>query len=189
MGAAQAIRSPTPARSLGDLLGCAWQIGYVTSDLDRARDALSARCGLHDFIELPSRDAQYYADENPIDPWLAHFAVAARGDLIIELIEPVAGDVDFYRRALPADGSFGIALHHVAVAAPEGDAEWERLHTLAGASGLAFDRTVVIADRIRATYVDSTSLLGHMIEICQLAGSTRAFYLELLGADRQDQAG
>lgn len=86
-------------------------------------------------------------------------------------------------RALPADGSFAVRFHHVAVSVPDGDAEWERIRSLLRAAGFTFDHGVAIPDRMRAAYVDTTSHLGHMIEICQMTAATRAHYLELLGPD------
>ena len=50
--------------------------------------------------------------------------MGARGGLIVELIEPVAGEVDFYRRFLPDDGSAGLGFHHLATFVSVGDEVW-----------------------------------------------------------------
>jgi hypothetical protein len=39
---------------------------------------------------------------------------------------------------------------------------------LLAAEGLRVDYTMVIPDRVRAGYVDTTRMLGHWLEICQL---------------------
>ena len=75
--------------------------------------------------------------------------MGSRGGMIIELIEPVAGEVGFYRRLLPDDGSFAVRLHHVATFIESGDEEWERLRALLAASGLRVDYTVLIPTRPR----------------------------------------
>ena len=60
------------------------------------------------------------------------------------LIEPVGGEVEYYRRFLPGDGSFGLAFHHFATFVPVGDDVWERLTALLAEHGLRFGYTVLI---------------------------------------------
>jgi len=158
--------SPRPVRAIADLLANVWQLGYVTTDLDRAVDQLTDRYGLEQVVRVPSEGAQFFKADRPV-PFEAKFAMGARGGLIVELIEPVSGEVGFYRDALPADGSFGVCPHHLGVFIPTGEAEWERLNgTLAGA-GLRVDYTFLIPGRVRAGYVDTRAELGHFIEVCQ----------------------
>jgi hypothetical protein len=102
--------------------------------------------------------------------------MGARGGPILELIEPIGGEVDFYRRFLPEDGSFGLRLHHVASYVPVGDEVWERLRAMLGDQGLGFDYTVLIPNRVRAGYVDTTAELGHYLEICQLQPADVEFF-------------
>ena len=90
------------------------------------------------------------------------------------------GAVDFYRRVLPADGSFAVRFHHFAVSIPTGDDEWERVRRLLAASALGFDYTVVIPDRVRAGYVDTSAQLGHLIEVCQLQREDIEFFSGLV---------
>jgi hypothetical protein len=42
------------------------------------------------------------------------------------------------------------------------------MRALLAQSGLRFDHTVLIPDRVRAGYVDTSPQLGHLLEICQL---------------------
>ena len=44
------------------------------------------------------------------------------------------------------------------------------------ASGLRVDYTVLIPDRVRAGYVDTTAELGHYLEICQLQSADIEFF-------------
>ena len=80
--------------------------------------------------------------------------MGARGGLIIELIEPVSGEVDFYRQALPEDGG-ALGLHHLAMLVPLGDEAWRPVESLLANHGLVFEYTILIPDRARLAYVDT----------------------------------
>jgi Glyoxalase/Bleomycin resistance protein/Dioxygenase superfamily len=170
---------PRRIDTLADLFANVWQLGYVTTDLDRAIEFVSERFGLSHCLKLPTGGATFLIGDEPAE-WEAQFAMGARGGLIIELIEPVAGEVDFYRRLLPDDGSFAVRLHHLAVFIENGEAEWERTRTLLADSGLRFDYTVLIPDRVRAGYVNMTAELGHWLEICQLQREDTDFFSALV---------
>ena len=158
---------PRPVEEVADMLANVWQLGYVTTDLDRAMDVFSEQFGLRHAVKLPAGGATFMAGER-VAPWDARFAMGARGGLIVELIEPVGGEVEFYRRFLPDDGSFAVRFHHFATFVPTGDAEWERIAAILARAQLRFDYTVLIPDRVRAGYVDTSAQLGHLIEVCQL---------------------
>ena len=128
---------------------------------------------------MPTAGATFLRGEEPAE-WDARIAMGARGGLIVELIEPVAGEVDFYRRFLPRDGSPGLRLHHLATFLPGGDEAWSSLTELLAASGLKVDYTVLIPDRVRAGYVDTTAELGHWLEVCQLQGADVEFFSGLV---------
>src|ERR1700691_4191093 len=154
---------PRRIEALADLFANVWQFGYVTSDLDRAIEHMRERFGLEHCLKLPTGGATFLIGDQPAE-WDARFAMGSRGGTIIELIEPVAGEVDFYRRLLPADGTFAIRLHHLATFIELGEAEWERTRSLLAQSGLRFDYTVLIPGRVRAGYVDTSAELGHWLE-------------------------
>jgi hypothetical protein len=59
-------------------------------------------------------------------------------------------------------------MHHFATHVPLGDDVWEEIRALLAESGLRFDHTVLIPDRVRAGYVDTSAELGHLLEVCQL---------------------
>jgi hypothetical protein len=61
-----------------------------------------------------------------------------------------------------------------------GDEEWERMRALLAASGLRYDYTVLIPDRVRAGYVDTSAELGHWLEICQLQREDIEFFAALV---------
>lgn len=158
---------PRPVGCVADLLANVWQLGYVTTDLERAVAQLTDRHGLEHVVRVPSAGAQFFKAGQPA-PFEAKFAMGARGGLVVELIEPVAGEVGFYRDALPADGSFAVRLHHLAMFIPTGEQEWERLGGVLADAGLQVDYTFLIPGRVRAGYVDTRAELGHFIEVCQI---------------------
>jgi hypothetical protein len=171
--------SPRRVEQLADLLANIWQFGYVTSDLDRGLEELGGRFGLTHHFRVPTGDSVWQTDAGA-SPFEAKFAMAARGGLVVELIEPVSGDVDFYRQVLPDDGSFAIRLHHYAAFVQTGDAEWERLRALLRASDLDVDRTLVIPGNVRAGYIDTRPDLGHYLEICQIEPGHQEFFKSLV---------
>jgi hypothetical protein len=170
---------PRPVHTLADLWANVWQLGYVTSDLDRAIDFMSERFGLEHCRPLSAATATFLAGGKAVD-WDVKVAMGARGGLIVELIEPVAGEIDFYTRVLPGGGEFAVRLHHLATFTETGDEEWARIEALLAASGLAVDYTVLIPDRVRAGYVDTTAELGHWLEICQLQREDIEFFTALV---------
>jgi hypothetical protein len=171
--------NPRPVETLADLLANVWQFGYVTNDLDRAIDFMAERFGLEHCRRLPSDTATFLAGDTPV-PWDVKVAMGARGGVIIELIEPVAGEIDFYTRVLPGDQDFSVRLHHIATHTAPGEDEWERIKTILGNSGLQVDYTVLIPNRVRAGYVDTSAELGHWLEICQLQREDIDFFTALI---------
>jgi Glyoxalase/Bleomycin resistance protein/Dioxygenase superfamily len=176
---AHLFAKPRPVRALGDLFANVWQIAYVTRDLDRGMEELSDRFGVEHCIEVPTAGATFLRGDEPAE-WEARIAMGARGGLIVELIEPVAGEVDFYRRFLPDEGSPALRLHHLATFVPVGEEVWRSLTELLAASGLKVDYTVLIPDRVRAGYVDTTAELGHFLEVCQLQEADIEFFSGLV---------
>jgi hypothetical protein len=169
------FEAPRPIRAIADLFANVWQLGYVTTDLDRAIEDMAARFGLEHSLEVPTAGATFMADDEVV-PWEARFAMGARGGLIVELIEPIDGAVGFYREALPSDRSFAIRFHHLAAFMDPGDESWERVGSLLADSGLRFDYTMTIPGRVRAGYIDTRAELGHFLEVCQLQREDTDFF-------------
>jgi Glyoxalase/Bleomycin resistance protein/Dioxygenase superfamily len=166
---------PRPVRALGDLFTNIWQIAYVTTDLDRGMETLREDFGVENCTQVPSGGATFLKGDEPVE-WEARFAMGARGGAIVELIEPLRGEVDFYRRFLPEDGSPALRFHHMATFIPTGDEAWSSLTEVLAASGLKVEYTMVIPDRVRAGYVDTTAKLGHFLEVCQLQEADMEFF-------------
>jgi glyoxalase/bleomycin resistance protein/dioxygenase superfamily protein len=168
-----------PVTTLADLLANVWQFGYVTTDLDRAMTFMAERFGLEHCRHLPSGGATFLVGDQPAE-WEVKFAMGARGGTIIELIEPVAGEIDFYTRVLPREEPFSVRLHHIATHTAGGEDEWQNINRLLAAANLKVDYTVLIPDRVRAGYVDTTAELGHWLEICQLQQDDIDFFTGLV---------
>jgi hypothetical protein len=175
---ARMFDNPRPVRALGDLYASIWQICYVTDDLDAGMKVLRDRYGIES-TEVPTAGATFLVGDEPAE-WDVRISMGARGGPIIELIEPVGGEVDYYRRFLPENGELG--FHHLATQIPVGDDEWDRLGDVLAAAGLAVDYTVLIPDRVRAGYVDTTRQLGHYLEVCQLQEADIEFFSGLVEA-------
>jgi hypothetical protein len=158
---------PRPVRALGDLFTNIWQVAYVTTDLDRGMEVLRTDFGVENCTEVPTAGATFLRGDEPAE-WEVRIAMGARGGVILEAIEPVGGEVDFYRRFLPEDGSAALGFHHVATFIPTGDEAWSAFTGVLDDAGLAVDYTLLIPDRVRAGYVDATARLGHFLEVCQL---------------------
>lgn len=170
---------PRPIETLADLFANVWQVGYVTTDLDRAMADLKGNWGLEHCVEVPVGATFLGPDEQPL-PWETRIAMGARGGLIVELIEPISGEVDYYTRALPDDGSYAIRFHHFATFIPVGDEPWADVRELLAQSGLQVDYQVLIPSRVRAGYVDTSEQLGHWMEICQLQPDDIALFSGLV---------
>jgi hypothetical protein len=173
--AAGLFEQPRRVEELGDLFANVWQLGYVTTDLDAGIELMGERFGVENFMEAPTDTARFLVGDEERD-WSTRIAMGARGGLIVELIEPVSGEIDFYTRVLPEDGSFAVRLHHLATFVDPGDDEWSRIEGVLAEQGLKVDYTVLIPDRVRAAYVDTRRDLGHWLEICQLQSADIEFF-------------
>jgi Glyoxalase/Bleomycin resistance protein/Dioxygenase superfamily len=167
---------PRPIGALGDLLSSIWQVCYVTRDLDAGMAELRERYGIES-TEVPTEGATFLVGEEPAE-WDVRVSMGARRGPIVELIEPIGGEVEFYRQALPKNG--GLGFHHIATYVPLGDEAWNSIGDLLAGAGLRFDYTVLIPDRVRAGYVDTTGMLGHYIEVCQLQPADTEFFSSLI---------
>jgi hypothetical protein len=170
---------PRTIEALGDLLANLWQVCWVTPDFDRGLDVMRDRYGVENITEVPTEGAQFLKDGEPVS-WEVRVAMGSRGGLIAELIEPVGGEVGFYRRFLPEGGEFGLRLHHLACLVPLGDEAWDSVRELLESKGLGFQYTILIPDRARLAYVDTTAEFGHYLELCQLQPADTEFFSGLL---------
>jgi hypothetical protein len=177
--ASELFAEPRPIKALGDLFANIWQVCYVTPDLDRGMKELRDLLGVENATEVPVEGASFMKGGEEVE-WVPRVAMGARGGLIFELIEPVSGEVEFYRRALPTDESSALGFHHLAMLVPLGNEAWGSIEELLSQHGLGFEYTILIPDRARLAYVDTRGLLGHWIELCQLQKADTDFFSGLI---------
>jgi hypothetical protein len=85
-----------------------YQNTYVTTDWRRTMAEIGAIHGIGGYMEMP--DAAFDTGEGR--KAVAHFALAYKGALQFEIIQPLSGDVAVYQWGLPADG-YGTHFHHI----------------------------------------------------------------------------
>ena len=139
------------------MFGTYEQLGYVTTDFDRAIALIRQAHGLGPFKEtrdltIGTRDGRTVT---------GHFAQAFKGDLQFEVIEPTSGDKDFYAEDLRAAGG-EVWLHHIgryladsqayAAAIASLSQRWPKVVDQAGFGG-------------SYCYFDARPSLGHYLEL------------------------
>ncbi len=87
--------APRPVNALGDLFANVWQVCYVTPELERGMEELRDLLGVENATQVPVEGATFMKRGEEVE-WEPRVAMGARGGLIIELIEPVSGEVEFY---------------------------------------------------------------------------------------------
>jgi hypothetical protein len=146
------------------------QLAYVTTDLAQARTTFRDH-GIPRFhVVERDLDAIVRGERGTLRLGLA---LAAVGDMEIELIEPRGGRTDLYTESLPRDGRFAIALHHLRVRVSGTLADWERARAAlaAAASPIALEGG---RDGVRFVYIDDRARLGHYIEHVWFSEAERA---------------
>jgi len=138
-----------------------YQNGYVTHDLDRAKDIVSAACGVGDYLMFDPADLEVMTPAGPRH-YLARMALAWSSGIQLELIQPLNDDTrELYRDALVADTADAIPrFHHVAIRRPTR----ETLENDVAATGMPLlmsGQTPGFVFR----YVDFRPRLGHHVEM------------------------
>ncbi len=137
------------------------QIAYVTNDLDRALAVWRDEFDVPAFYVF-TNDAPGMRTSHP--EYRLKIALALVGGTEIELIEPLDGTAPLYAEPLPADGSFAMCFHHVAMRIEGTLADFE-----AHMASLDLARHPVVinggmADMMRYAYTDERRTLGHYVE-------------------------
>lgn len=136
-----------------------YQNGYVTRDLDRAIELLSAHCGIE---SLSRYDADVIVDTpQGRKPLCMKIAAGWAGGLNIEVMEPVSGHIGPLVSMLPPDqDDLTPRLHHVALRRENLD-DMRREITNCGFP-LAFGGE---PEGMVFAYLDARSTFGHYIEL------------------------
>ena len=137
------------------LLNTAFQIAYVTSDLDRACAMVDEKFGVRRLVRQDR--VTIGTDQGPMVLGLAHGWL---GPTWLEIIEPVEGAVAVYRDWLAQGATF--RFHHIGIRAPDPEAYDQAMgEALAAGHSLSFK---IDNPLFQAFYVDTTRELGHYIE-------------------------
>ena len=128
--------------------------GYVTRDLARAMEGLSNLYGM----TFETIDAVGKV-QTPVGSQRMEMKLALgwHANLEYELIEPLAGYIDFYSEMLGPDHT--PRLHHTGVLVDD----WQRLESDIAAQGLPVIASGDLGE-IKYAYVDTRAGLGHYVE-------------------------
>jgi hypothetical protein len=159
----QATAVQVPSRGIS-------QVAYVTNDFDRAQVLFAETHGITKFFEM--RDTCYPTSEGR--EATCHIGLAYVGGVEIEIIEPLAGDVQLYRDYVPVDG-FGVRFHHICKLY-ESDEAYDRAVSAYRKRGLRFPINGTMQGT-RFFYVDMRAELGHYVEGVTFSPDTRAAML------------
>jgi len=135
-----------------------YQVAYVTNEIERALELCAQTHGAYQFARLPGLRYQ----TGPGREAICHVALAYVGDTEIEIIQPLDGDVGFYREVLPASG-FALRFHHLA-RLHESRQEVEAQITAYRLGGRALPVDGSSPGSARYYYADFRAELGHYIE-------------------------
>lgn len=136
-------------------LGRFYQLGYVCRDIDRAMATFAERCGVAEFGIMEGPMPHY--GRAPVQK----IALAFRGEVMVELIQPQTDVPTIYTHSLPPD-DVSARLHHLGYLV-EDEEEWERVeahHVRLGNPRVAGANL----DIIRYSYFDTSADAGHFTE-------------------------
>lgn len=101
------------------------QLGYVTNDLDKARDFFARTMGVPDFHVWNDAHVHMELYGKPATATL-NLGFAWRAGTMIELIMPVSGSVDVYMPGIEGP-EFGLKLHHIGQGVDGAEADFDKL--------------------------------------------------------------
>jgi hypothetical protein len=142
------------------------QLGYVTSDLDRAIHQY-ARHGVSKFLTFDTRIS------HPNVRHHVRVGLAWTGPIMVELIEPLDAN-ELYAHALPVEG-FGIQLHHTGYLV-EDDAQFAEAVAWAEAQQLPIASRGYNEGVLEVLFADARQTMGHHLEIIHLFEKGREMF-------------
>lgn len=164
-------------KSLGSFLGGAFQYAYVANDLDEALAHFSHEFGTGAFdVKRSLTVDSVEVDGAPADEWMIDVATINILDRNLEVIQPISGAVDLYRRLL-RPGRVA-TFHHLGVEVADLD---EVAHAVT-AAGRTFALRGEMVNFCRFAYLDTTADLGHYLEYIELADLGRQHFAALRAA-------
>jgi hypothetical protein len=143
-----------------------FQVAYVTHDRAAAESHFAERFGISRWTNL---DVDVGGTELAV-------AFARAGTIQVELIEPIAGATEMFSSLLPASGV--VKVHHLGVRVEDVDLALDHAHT----AGYECRRSGQIEGQLRFAFVDTTSDLGHYIELAEFTPAGWEFVATILEA-------
>ena len=153
-----------PLRSLSDLFRDVIQLAYVTDDLDAGVEWLQSTLGTTrcHTMYASSLGGTVVVDGRPAEEWVIDAALVNAGRTNLELIRPVSGEVEMYRRGIRPGAP--ATFHHIGVRVDD----FDEATALVTASGRAWEQYGHTRGAIRFGYLDMTAELGHRVEVMEL---------------------
>jgi hypothetical protein len=147
------------------------QLAWIVPDLESAVARWAKTTGVGPFVMFanPQFDALTYRGKPATIRMRG--AVAQAGDMQIELIEQRCQSRSAYRDTVPAGGT---GFHHMAALATDFDQEIKQFEA-AGVAIAAQGRF----GALRFAYVDTSEILGFMIELLDVDDATREVYAKI----------
>lgn len=164
------MRCSPGAGPLIDLLVGAgfYKLGYVTNDCETAIAALQAELGVENFARFePTLTVTTPCGTGPAS---LSCAFSTGRELVIEVMQPLSGNVGIFADPLPAGPEFQLVFHHVGVLVDDFDV---------AVSGFAARSmtplwSADLANGMRVCYLD-VPLLGHLVELVYYGGDSGDF--------------
>jgi hypothetical protein len=156
---------PLPDLLVGDGF---YKLGYVTNDRETAIARLHAECGIEGFTRF--EPALTVTTPDRTGPASLRCAFSTGRELVVEVMEPVAGAVDVFGDRLDDRPEFQLAFHHIGVLVDDFDAA---LDTCAARSLYPVWQAEP-PNGMRVCYID-VPLLGHFVELVHYGGDSGAF--------------
>jgi catechol 2,3-dioxygenase-like lactoylglutathione lyase family enzyme len=170
-----------PLRSLSDLFRDVIQLAYVTDDLDAGVEWFESTLGTTPCHTMyaSSLGGSVVVDGRPAQEWVIDAALVNAGPTNLELIRPVSGEVEMYRRGIRPGAP--ATFHHIGVRVDD----FDEATALVTANGRSWEQYGETRGAIRFGYLDMTAELGHRVEVMELLpGMTRLLALLEEESDR-----
>jgi len=146
-----------------------YQIGFVTTDLERAMVLFAETYGISRF-----KIRRDLTSAPGMPRMTVHLAHAYVGPMMIELIEPAGGEDALYRDILPRHG-FAIRPHHYGFMV-RSEQELDRISAALETRNVPIAVDASMPEVARAVYADARSTLGHYLEYVYVRPEARRGY-------------
>lgn len=171
-----------PLRSLSDLFREVVQLAYVTEDIDAGVEWFQSTLGTTrcHTMYASSLGGSVVVDGRPAEEWVIDAALVNAGETNLELIRPISGEVEMYRRGIRPGAP--ATFHHIGVRVDD----FDEATALITATGRSWEQYGETEGTIRFGYLDMTAELGHRVEVMEL-GPGMQHFLSLL-RDESDRS-